>query len=334
MPHSKAQKWVADTLIVHFGRMEVPDNSTLDVVNIQDRRGLDPCFLSVFEKKKWIFFPVDQIIVTHQPVAHEVQKKFSASGEKSFKMDIKLHSFEVRTQTAQGKNLLKLLSTIELYKHNDSLLIGSIYYEEPYFSPRKEAINISYEKVIEEWSRKFSADMLMVQHGLHEVIPKEMYHFRAGQSAVKRNLYTSIEGFWGSKFWGVDAELWFSDPEAARVFNRQSRIIRYVNHPTFESIALGSNVRRWNYRFSEKWLFTHKMAFLIGVNKWKDMSTVAHKFEEIFLFNASMTQQLNYNPFDKTGLSVGIGLTEDLHYVIYHPVKFNLGISFNLALKF
>ncbi|MBN1925286.1 MAG: hypothetical protein JW798_05570, partial [Prolixibacteraceae bacterium] len=85
---------------------------------------------------------------------------------------------------------------------------------------------------------------------------------------------------------------------------------------------------------NQNWIFSNKMSLLMGINNWKDIKTVGHKLEEILLFNASMTQSINYNPFDQTGLVFGLGIMEDLHYVIYHDISFNLGISLNCAWKF
>ncbi len=47
-----------------------------------------------------------------------------------------------------------------------------------------------------------------------------------------------------------------------------------------------------------------------------------------------MTQQINYNPLDKKGFVFGLGLMEDAHYIIYHKIKLNVGLSLNCAYKF
>jgi hypothetical protein len=222
----------------------------------------------------------------------------------------------------------------EIIPAYDTVLVGSFYYERSFSQKKKENIGVGYETLIEDWCNQFERDVQSVQNGLDQVMPDKLYYFRRGAKAIEKNFYISVDLFSGLNFRGIDGELWFSEPEGHRIFNRSSGIIRYLDYPDFQSIAIGSNVRHWNYRISDSWLFTHKMALLLGVNNWKDMKTVSHKLEEILLFDASMTQQINYNPLDKMGFVFGLGLMEDVHYIIYHKIGFNIGLSLNCAYKF
>jgi hypothetical protein len=332
-----SQKWVADTLVVNFGTSERIKNCTFSISDVTDKRAIFPQFISVFQQKKWLFFPVDQIVTTKDSLSVEISNKFQSERVYSPLYHVDISEFKIKNAKAGGKRALSLFATLELSKGetaSDSSLIGTFYYENSFLQKKKEPVQQGYDTLIERWSNQFSNDIFLVTNAPNDLISGQLYYFRKGKKAIKKNFYTSAELFGGLHFWGVDAELWFSEPEGNRIFNRGSGVIRYVNHPTFQSIAIGSNVRRWNYRINEKWLFTNKMAMLLGVNSWKDLKTVPHKFEEIFLFNVSMTQQINLNPLDKKGLVAGVGLMENAHFIFYHPVKFNIGLSFNLAYKF
>ncbi len=332
-----SQNMVADTLVVSFSDTLKPELGSLSVEKVNDLRNTDPNFLSVYEKKKWLFFPVDQIVKTSTPLSEQIQEQFFSDSIGITEYHVNINHFEIKNYTSLFGRQLVLHSTLEISeqnKENDSTFIGTFYYETSETSKKKEPVAKSYEALLDKWSMRFGGDLLAVQNEIDKVVPGQYYHFRREQRAVEKNFYTSVEAFAGLHFWGIDGELWFSQPEANRIFNRSSGVIRYVNHPDFQAIALGSNVRRWNYRLNQHWIFTNKMALLLGINNWKNIKTVGHTLEEIFLFNASMSQSINFNPLDQNGLIFGIGIMEDLHYVIYHNIKCNLGISLNCAWKF
>jgi hypothetical protein len=331
------QKWVADTIIIRFGNSEKIDNCSFNLLNVSDLRNAFPEYISVFQHKKWLFFPVDQIVKTNQTLAQDLKDKFKPDLKVAGNYTASIHQFDIKNTATLEKRELTLFSTIELSEidpTNDTILVGSFYYERSFSQKKKAKISLGYEKLIEEWSNQFTVDIQLVQNGLDQANADKIFYFRRGEKAVKKNFYTSVEIFAGLNFWGIDGELRFSEPEGNRKFNRRSGVIRYMNHTDFQSIAVGSNMRRWNYRISDRWLLTNKMAFLLGVNNWKDMKTASHKLEEIFLFDASMIQQINFNPLDKTGFVFGLGLMEDANYIIYHKIKFNVGLSLNCAYKF
>jgi len=235
-----------------------------------------------------------------------------------------------------GKRQLVLFSSLELSKilPHDTVFLGTVYYDQSVKHKKKAPVAEGYELMLTEWSKRFTSDLIAVNQELDQILPDHLYHFRRDKMAVKRNFYVEAELFGGLNFWGIDGELWFSEPEGNRVFKRSVGIMRYVNHPDFQAIAFGSNVNLWNYRIDPKWLFINKMALLIGFNNWKNMDIVPHKLEEIPFFNFSLTQRINYNPFDQSGLVFGIGIMEDIHYIIYHQPKINVGLTLNLAYKF
>jgi len=330
----KSQKWIADTLTIDFGKTQ--QNCSFRIDTVVDYRNQFPEFISVYEQKKWLFFPVDQIVKTAQPISKLIVSTFQPNAITDSSYRVGIREFFISNSSSTFFRDLKLFSTIELYKSNehDSSLVGTFYYERKLTQKKKAEIKDGYETLIDDWNKQFSSDIVAAEQGIDQFMPEKYYHFRRGKEWAYRNLYASAEFFGGLSFWGVDGELWFSEPEGNRIFNRSANIIRYVNHPTFQSIAIGRNIRHWNYRLNDDLLFVNKIVFLIGFNKWKDMKTVRHKLEEIPLFDLSFTQQINYNKFDKSGLVFGVGLMEDVHYIIYHKPEIKIGLSLNCAYKF
>lgn len=332
-----AQKWVADSIIVQFGKPESIDSLSFTISESTDHRKIFPEFVSVFERKKLLFFPVDQIVKTPKPLVYHFEQKFHSDSAGVSTYTTNIHNFSIKNSSSLGKRNFALFATIELSEivgDRDTSLVGTFYYERSFLQKKKQDITDGYEQLIEKWCQQYAADILLVEENIDQKVPDLLYYFRRGEKAVNKNFYASADFFVGLNFWGVDGELWFSEPEGNRIFNRNSTIIRYVNHPTFQAIAIGGNLRHWNYRINRNWLFTNKMAMLMGVNNWKDMDTAKHKLEEILFFNCSMTQRLNFNQLDKSGFVFGLGVMEDLHYIIYHRIGFNVGASVSCAYKF
>jgi len=329
-----SQELVGDTLWVDFGNTRSDGSFTLEAAN--DLRKVPPHFLSVFEKRKALFFPVDQMVQTRDSLTGYFIRRFRSDSTGIPRFGVNIHHFEVDPYESLFHRQLILSATLGITVWDETLtprFLGTFYYEGSHVGKRKDSITVAYETLFENWAQRFERDVLSVGRGMDTLLPGSFYHFRRGKQAIEKNFYTSVDFFFGLQHWGVDGELWFSRPEASRIFNRGSGLIRYVNRPTVHSIAVGSNIRRWNYRISPDFLFTNKMALLLGVNNWKDMQTSGHALEEIFCINASMTQQILYNRFDRTGLVFGLGIMEDLNYVIHHPLMFHLGISFHCAWK-
>lgn len=331
----RSQSWVADTLLVNFGSGQAVHQAPFVLDSVFDLRDHDPRQLSIFERKKALFFPVDQLVFANQPVADALTERFSYDSTEVNHYAVKLYAFEIKQVNTSFRRHLVLHSTLEFYAASQTpALLGTFYHEKALQQKKKEPIQDGMEALIDQWSLTLGSDVLAAEQEIDLLVTGQLSHFRRGQKALDKNLYASLEVFAGWDFWGVDAQLWFSEPEAGRIFNRATGIIRYVNHPTFQAIAIGRNVRHWNYRFNEHWLFTHKLAFLIGINNFKDMQTARHTLQEIPLFNLSFTQQLNYNVLDRHGLVAGVGLMEDLHYIIGNRPALKLGATFNLAWKF
>lgn len=332
---SNAQKWVADTIIV-----ELLDNNNAPapfrLKNIVDSRGVHPAFISVYEQKKLLVFPVDQIVHTTHPLSEVLVGRFQNDTLEGLDFDVDIKEYNIKNNTSLFARSLSLNAVIELSKNNgaDTSFLGTFYYSDNVKQKKKEVLSDGYHTLFNDWCNRFTSDVIGVNNGLDELMSESFYHFRRGQTAVNKNMYINTELFGGLSFWGIDAAIWFSEPESERMFNRSVGLVRYVEHPDFRAIAFGNSIPLWNFRFTEQSLFSHKVAFLLGVNNWKDMDTVDHKLEEILYVNMSFTQSLNFNRFDRSGFVFGAGLMEDIHYVIYHQPKIKIALTLNLAYKF
>lgn len=331
----QAQKWVADTIVVDFGN-EYRNTASFNLFEIIDSRKVDPSFISVYEQKKWLFFPVDQIVKTRLPLTQSLRNYYSNDTVSNMNFAAHLHAFYIRNLSSLTNRQLILYSSIELSKiiNADTTFLGTLYYSHSINQKKKTAVVQNYNLLLDEWSSRFTSDVLSVDQYVDQLMLDNFYHFRRGKHAVEKNLYVKTELFGGLSFWGLDAEIWFSEPESKHSFNRGIGIMRYVNQPDFHAIAYGSNVKTWNYRLTKNWLFTNKMGLFIGINNWKDVKTIDHKFEEILFFNCSFTQSINFNTIDQSGFIFGLGVMEYAHYVIYHRPAIKLGLTLNVAYKF
>ncbi|HKK81544.1 MAG TPA: hypothetical protein VJ909_04805 [Prolixibacteraceae bacterium] len=330
----KAQEWVGDTISIRFN---YPDSLKMpvNVIQVDDVRSRDSHFLSVYEQKKALFFPVDQIVQTPRSLSRVLEREFSTQQDSVPGFKAEIHRFYITKTTSIFSDRLKLYATVRASGITDTSHWGTLYYELPFDFKKKEMpVEKAYNRILQKWGEDFTGDLLEIDAGVDSLPFHHLYHFRREHEPVSRNFYTGIDLFAGLNFWGVDAELWFSEPEGNRIFNRSVRMVRYVEHPDFRAIAFGRDVRLWNYRISENWLFTNKIILLFGINNWKDMATASHTLEEILYMNMSFTQKIQYNRFDQKGWVFGLGLMEDAHYIIYHKPRLKIGLSLSCSYKF
>ncbi len=332
---AKAQSWTADTIKVPFGSITF-DNSTFQLCKGKDSREVHPSFISVYERKKGLVFPVDQIVIAEKPLVEHLKIKFSARQKELDVYFPLIARFDIIQTQSLFKREFRLNSAIELWQINsqkDTMLVGTLYHEKIFSQKKKRPVAEGYIQTIDEWASSFQGDVIAVQQEVDLLMPGQLTHFRRGKTTLKPDLYLSGDLFFGVDFWGVDGELWFSNPERGKRYFRTSRLLRYQEHSLVRSVALGNNVDLFNFRFFPNCLFTNKTAFMIGFNNWKDMKTANHKFEEILLFELSAIQKISYNRFDKKGVSAGIGMMESFRYIIHHKPELKIALVLNLAIK-
>jgi len=330
---AKGQVYVADTLITDFKKDSLqPFNYSIKVTDFREE---GPNFISIYEKKKWLFFPVDQIVLTSLPVAKSFENKLNNVEGKPFQLDI--FEFYISNSESSFNRTLSLSGSFQLSKielNGDTTLMGMFYYENSIKNKKKKPVDQSYSEVINTFKTNFIADLSVICADTLKTEKPSQYHFRKGVGVAPKNLYVAAEAFYGYTFWGFDAEIWFSAPEPAQKFSRNSRIFRYLNYGNRQSVAFSAGVNQFNYRLNSNWLFQNKSVFLLGFNKWNDVDEEMRTIEEIFLFQTSMTQRICFNKLDKSGFVFGAGLIEEASYIIYNDPIFSIGAVLTCSYKF
>lgn len=328
-----AQSYVADTLAIPLD--ESPSINFQKPLSAKDFRNEAPRFISVFEKKKGLVFPVDQIVVTPKPLTHYFSNEQNANNKIAYQLGI--HDFYLNYGESYFKKYLKLNAYIELSQitaQADTTYLGIFYYEQQNTFTRKDSLTQCYQTAWDKFSIKFYNDLNSITQDTLQKLNPSLYHFRRGQHAAPKNFFISTDWYYGYTFWGFDAEIWFSDPEMAQLFKRNTRMFRYLNFGNRQSVAFSAGVSLYNKRLNDRWLFQNKHAFIFGLNKWNDVDEAKRTFEELFLFQYTFMQRLTFNPINKSGLVFGVGLMEEASYIIYNEPIFSVGATLHCAYKF
>jgi hypothetical protein len=329
---TKGQSYVADTI-----RVKIQKNDSIlfrHSLKVVDHRIEDPRFVSVYEKKKWLFFPVDQIVTANQPVAEGLMSYQDKESHDKYLLDI--HEYYIQQTSSLFKRNFKLNGAFELSElgNSDTTFLGSFYYEQTLQKSKKLLDSISYSEVLSLYTNLIISDLDAVCNNATKITKSGDYHFRSGAKTAPKNLYLTTDVYHGFNFWGFDAEVYFSDPEPSDKFSRNSRMFRYLNYTNRESMALSGKVTLLNYRLSDQWLFQNKHAFLLGFNNWHDIDEAKRTFEQILLFQLTASQRICYNMLDKKGITFGIGIMEEASYIIYNKPTFNIGFVISCGYKF
>lgn len=329
---TKGQSYVADTIRVKFQKNDnIKFRHSLKIV---DHRIEDHRFISVYEKKKWLFFPIDQIVITNQPVAEGLM---SYQNEESFnKYLLNIRQFYIQQTSSLFKSNFKLNGALELSElgNTDTAFLGTFYYEQTLQKSKKLTDSIGYTEALSFYTNQIISDLNAVCSDTTEITKPGDYHFRNGAKVTHKNLYFTGDVYYGYIFWGFDVEVYFSDPEPSNKFSRKSHMFRYLNYGNRESMAISRKIYLFNYRLSNQWLFQNKHAFLLGFNKWHDIDEAKRTFEEIFLFQLTALQRICYNTLDRKGYTFGIGLMEEASYIFYNNPTFSIGFVISCGYKF
>ena len=328
-----AQSYVADTVRVSFSPH--PDISFNNTLYVHDAREVNPDFVSIYEKKKWLVFPVDQIVKLDSPLADGFKQHKHSKSTKAYQLDI--FDFDIDNKKSLFKRFVNLTGAFQLSRieaPGDTVLIGAFYYETYDKYTKKAPLDTVYSEVINNFRTDLLLDLMAVTADSMYGNKSEMKQFRPGSPVVDKNFYISTDAYYGYTFWGFDAELYFSSPEPSRMFSRNSRMFRFLQYENRQSVAFAPSVSYMNYRINDNFLFQNKSAFLVGINKWDDIDEESRTIEELFLFQFSMTQRLTLNRFDGSGFNLGIGLFEEASYVIYNKPMFHVGLVLHCAYKF
>jgi hypothetical protein len=329
---SISQSYIADT--IKIGLQKNDSDKFHHALEVMDLRTEDPRFVSVYEKKKWLFFPVDQIVIADHSIADGLIRYQDEESKDNYLLNI--HEYYIQQTSSLFKRSFKLNGSLELSEpgNTDTTLLGTLYYELPLQKRKKITDSIGYSEAHTYFTNLIIRDLNAACNDTSEITNPSAYHFRSGSKAAPKNLYLTSDFYYGFNFWGFDAEVYFSAPEPSNKFSRQSHMFRYLNYGNRESMAISGKVFTLNYRLSNQWLFQNKHAFLLGFNNWHDIDEAKRTFEQIFLFQLTASQRIYYNALDKKGFIFGIGLMEEASYIIYDKPIFNVGFVVSWGYKF
>jgi hypothetical protein len=332
--HGHAQKMVQDTILVPFGET---NHQTIPypLDEIKDLRPKLDQVLDIVEKNRYVFFPVDHLVVTPEPMAKNIENFFIDTLEKpATRYKLEIEDFRVYPVNGMLFSYHRLDAAIRVIQDNEYK--GLLLYNEEL--PRKifgkEKIEQSYHYALEQWQFHFISDMNRLPGYEIDNWQEGFYNFRPGQESARRYLNITTKTTRLLSGWLFDGEINFSTYEARAKKHENGNMIRFRDAEKFQSFGIGRKSEHLRIRISPRFEFDLHSIFILGINKWKDVEEANRRLEEVVLFNYTLGQEILYNPFANSGLLAGIGIVEDVHYIIHHRVQFSPGISLKIGIKF
>lgn len=229
-----------------------------------------------------------------------------------------------------------LVADILIYEKvgDSSLWRGTMYYDYPYIPEhKKENIVQSTENLLHKWHTDFKLDLMSLRSNDGS---GNLMHSNLVIDPKIKSLYlnTSAAAFYGYNWWGLQGEVYFSRPESDSRNHYMGGIIRYQNNPDYEAFAFGRRAEHYIFRRNEKWVFDIDLNFLLGFVRWKYVDVEKPTLYQIFDFELSSTQSFIYNPMNRKGLTLRIGIIENFSYIIGKVPKFHFGGLVGVGVKF
>ncbi len=324
---------VQDTILVPFGRINhhaIP--YPLD--EIKDLRPRKDRVLDIVEKNRYVFFPVDHLVVTPEPMAQNIKNLFNDTIAKlgaRFKLEIE--DFRIYPVNGLLFSYHSLDASLRVFQ--DKQYKGLLLYNEevPQKILGKEKIENSYKFALEQWQFHFISDMNRLAGYEMDKWQEGFYNFRPGQESARRYLNLTAKTTRLLSGWLLDGELNFSTYEARAKKHENGNMIRFREAGKFQSFGMGRKSEHFKIRLSPRFAFDLHSIFILGINKWKDVETADRRLEEVILFNYTLGQEILFHSFARNGLQAGIGIVEDVYYIVHHRVRFNPGISLKIGIK-
>lgn len=338
----QAQKFVRDSLVVHFNTQLNQDKLPLCIDTIRDDRNLPPRSVGSYEIKKFLLIPVDLNIYTTKPLSEEMMGMISAtlSTQDSSGIGLVIKEFSI-TKKPGGIFFTRYQLTSSLWIYwgkelNQERFIGELLYEvncRPAFF--RDKIRRGFQGVIDKWQLDFIDDIHHITYNLKTGQVPRLENLRFELYSDKyMNMYNAVDWVKYRDGYATDLEIFFSHREAKRRFIRSGGYrLRYKKSSDFESIGFGLSVDNFFWRLNRIFLFKGKSQMVLGVNRWNDIKTTAHKIYDAFIFEFILNQGITYNPLDKRSLVIGIGLQEEIFYIYSKDWRFQIGPYVHLGIK-
>jgi hypothetical protein len=332
---ASGQKILTDTIYVNFHADKFIPLNNLSVVDAVDKRNEDPRFVRYGSKRKFLLIPVDQEIYLHQPLATEILQGIPGDSTADNIFELELDKFVIEKERGRFSSSLNLVADIPVYEiiGDTAVWRGTLFYDYVYVpKAKKEGQVHSTENLLEKWHADFKLDLLSLRSA--DGIGNPMHSNLVIDPKIK-SLYlnTGIAAFYGYNWWGLQGEVYFSRPESDSRNHYMGGIIRYQNNPDYETFAFGRRAEHFFFRRNEKWVFDIDLNFLLGFCKWKNVDVEEPTLYQIFDFELSSTQSFIYNPLNEKGITLRLGIVENLSYVIGKMPKFQVGGLVGIGVK-
>jgi len=342
LPGSLAgQTLVQDSLIVSFPKINdlKPVNFCID--SVVDQREEPARFVGSYETKKYLFIPVDLFIYSQKPLNEEILETLAgfSSSTDSPHFKLVINQFELVRNTKSlfyPRYLCQAnLAVYQLQPSKNPVPVCRLIYESSAYKPLfGDKLRMGFNRVLHNWQCELQNNLAEITTQLKSNQEPVLENLRPLDAPARPvNLIGGGDFIWGTRDWIVDGEIFFSPREAKRSFFRSGYPLRYRRAHHFESIEFGFSNDYWFYRLDRKWIFRIKSQLMYGFNRWNDFKTTKHKLWDLFIGDYSLSQSLIFNPLDKSALTFGLGLQENVYYVYSQGVKFQIGLLLNLGVK-
>lgn len=329
---AKGQKLVNDTLLIDFTYDTIIPIS-VKVEELVDTRNANPRMVSYSSKKKFLIVPVDQEISLKNPLSEELKASLdhSLAENISDSFNIDIAHFYIDKFKGRISNYYVLKADFLLSRQGEK--IGTLSYSYEYAPKhRKTQKTTICEDVMYDWHRQFKLDLLEL--GTYVAGKSESGPDNFIEKELKKHSFmnTNVSAVLGLNFWQVEGELYFSRPEVGRSQVLQGGIVRYQKTDELEMVGFGGKSEHFRKRFNNNTLLDVNSNLLIGINKWKYPDDI--KFEQIFQLSLSSSQSIAFERKNEAGLVLKTGLFENVYYIMYKPIKLQLGIYLSAGYKF
>jgi len=337
-----SQTLVQDSLIIYMERAETETSHPFSVDTVLDQRQNAGRLIGTYEVTKYLFIPVDLMIVTDRPLSEKIADGLPSSHEDQEIMEyrISIDDFRITQKTSSlFYPRYQMNGSFRLWqKRNggDAEYVGQLVYEKTAPKPIiGDELRKGFNSVIQKWQKDWVNDLSQISQDIGSGLSPAIKHFRSGSNIGKKtHMLPGADVIIGSRWWLVDGQIYFSDREAGPSFFRSGgQTLRYRNAPDYEAIEFSLSTDRWFYRLNPKMVLRVKSSLLFGINKWKDISETPHEIWDAVLLDYSMSQSLFFNPLDSKSLTFGVGFLESVTYIYSQSIRFHFGLLLHIGAK-
>ncbi len=336
-----AQAFVQDSLFISIRKSDKLSPPACVIDTILDHRGEHPHFLSNYEVNRYIFVPVDLVIVAERPLTTALFKNLQTPPVSIGLPRFRLELDEFRLQKKSNWLLYHqfvLNASFKLFKclpDRQPEYAGQLLYESIFdkFLISGKLKN-GYESAVMVLQDELAQDLSKFVAAHSSSQPPDLHNLRTIPYHGKTiNLHAGVDYIVGTYGTIVDGELLFSHREARKKFIRKGYSVRYRNEKKFDAIEFGLLVDNLFYRLNHKMILKVKSQLLLGVNRWNDSERSQRKLYDALIVDYALSQSITYDPLDHRSFVIGLGLSESINYIYNRGIKLNIGLLIKAGIK-